>query len=109
MPKADVTNTTKAPAYFHYDINTAAGLIELLGGEDAVAEEFDITSEAVRKWAISGHIQTGWHLRLFAMVCALGKTISPSVFGLREDDEEAVALSDLMMAARFPEEGGDDV
>ena len=106
MPKADETNTTKRDTYFHYDIKTAAGLVDALGGEEAVAEEFGVTAQSVRGWEISGHIPNGWHLRLFAMVNALGKTISPTVFGLREDDEEAVALSDLMRAAHRPAEGG---
>ena len=93
----------------YYDINTAAGLVDFLGGEEAVAEEFGITAQSVRTWGISGHINNGYHLRLFGMVNALGKTISPSVFGFLYDDEAGLALSDLMMAARIPEEGGDNV
>ena len=58
---------------------------------------------------ISGNIPTGWHLRLFAWVCAIGKTISPSVFGFRYDNKAGLALSDLMMAARRDAEGGEDV
>lgn len=105
-PNTSERAAPKPHTYVHYDINTAAGLVEALGREDAVAKQFDITPRAVRDWEISGHIPTGWHLRLFARVCALDKTISPSVFGLRYDDAAAVALSDLMMAARFPDEGG---
>ena len=115
MPKANrAISTTKlaAPtrrAYVHYDINTAAGLIDVLGGEEAVAVKFDTTAQAVETWAISGHIHNGWHLRLFAIVNALGKTISPEVFGFLHNDEVALALSDLMRAAHRPEEGGANV
>lgn len=56
MPKANETNTTKRDAYFHYDINTASGLIDFLGGEEAVAVKFDTTAQSVRTWEISGHI-----------------------------------------------------
>ncbi len=52
---------------------------------------------AVEQWALSGFIPTGWHLRLFGRVAAMRKTISPTVFGFDETDEEARALSRLML------------
>ncbi len=96
-------------AYVHYDINTAAGLVDVLGGEEAVAKAFGVTPQSVRAWGISGHIPNGWHLDLLVKVFALGRTISPSVFGFDDDDEVAQGLTALMRAAHRPEEGGDNV
>ena len=116
MSKANnalITSERAAPTRYtsttHYDIKTVTGLVDALGGEDAVAKEFGVTPEAVRGWEISGHIPNGWHLDLLVKVFALGKTISPSVFGFDTDDEVAQGLTDLMRAAHRPEEGGDNV
>ena len=116
MPKANsalITSERAAPTRYtsatHYDIKTATGLVDALGGEDAVAKEFGVTPQSVRAWGISGHIPNGWHLRLFAWVCVINKTISPSVFGFRDRNKAGLALSDLMMAARRDAEGGEDV
>jgi len=91
-----------------HDIRTVTGLVDALGGEDAVAKELGVTPQSVRAWGISGHIPTGWHLRLFAWVCVINKTISPSVFGFRDRNKAGLALSDMMMAARRAAEGGHD-
>src|SRR5271169_339314 len=87
--------TVFVPCIFH-DIETVFGLIEAFGGMDAFAEELDVSPDSVRDWAIHGHIPNGWHLRLFARVCALDKTIAPSVFGFRADDQAGQALARLM-------------
>jgi len=113
MPKADhAINTferaapTRHTSTTHYDIKTVTGLVDALGGEDAVAKEFGVTPQSVRAWGISGHIPPGWHLHLLVKVFALGKTISPAVFCFDTDDEVAQGLTDLMRAAHRPEEGG---
>ena len=68
-----------------HDIETAYGLIEALGGAHACAEDLGVSPASVEKWAISGFIPNGWHLRLFGKVAAMRKTVSPTVFGF--DDE----------------------
>ena len=77
MPKT--ANVVKAPratrvACRSYDINTAAGLFEALGGDKAVARELGVPATEPRRWAISGCIPPGWHLRLYAKTLLLEKT-----------------------------------
>ncbi len=97
---------TRHTSATHYDIKTVTGLIDALGGQDAVAKEFGVTPQSVRAWEINGCIPPGWHLHLLVKMFALGKTISPSVFCFDTDHEVAQGLTDLMRAAHRPEEGG---
>ena|SRR5665647_1563300 len=92
-----------------YDIETAYGLIKAFGGFEATAAEYGIATEQVERWAVSGFISTGWHLRMFGRVCAMGKTIAPSVWGFSEDDEAGQAIAHLMYDARLAREGGANV
>jgi len=85
-----------SPYFTTYDINTVYGLAHALGGMSALAEDLGVSPDAVEKWAITGDIPNGWHLRLFAKACALGKGVNPCVWGFSESDEEALALSRLM-------------
>jgi hypothetical protein len=90
-----------------YDIQTVYGLIKAFGGFDETAAEYGIATEEVERWAVSGFIGTGWHLRMFAHACALGLTVNPSVFGFWDDDAgHAYALTCLMRDARLHREGG---
>jgi hypothetical protein len=88
-----------------YDIETVYGLVKAFGGFEATAAEYGIATEQVEKWAVSGFIGTGWHLRMFGRVCAMGKTINPSVWGFSENDEAGQALAQLMHDARLQREG----
>jgi hypothetical protein len=105
-PRAANRTAVFVPCILH-DIETVYGLIEAFGGMDAFAEELDVSPDSVRDWAIHGYIPNGWHLRLFAKVCALDKTIAPSVFGFRDDDPAGRALASLMRDARLHREGGE--
>ncbi len=51
-----------------------------------------------------GHIPNGWHLRMFARVVGMEKTVDPVVFGFT-DERLAAALTRLMNAAQQPEGG----
>ncbi len=92
-----------------YDVATVFGLIEEFGGIEIVAEEYGVPDDSEREWAVHGNIPTGWHLRMFGKLCALGKTVDPTVFGFREEDRAAVALTQLMHDARLYREGHADV
>jgi hypothetical protein len=103
MPKANRGRTTpNAPkhapfkAIQTYDIATVFGLLEEFGGFKQVADEYDQPEAVVRGWAVSGHVPNGWHLRMFARLCAREKTVNPAIFGFREEDKVAVALTRLM-------------
>lgn len=80
-----------------YDINTIGELVDVLGGDTAVAEKLGISQPAVGNWKMRGTIGAGWHLRLFAECVRLNKTVSPRVFGL---DEEEVPV--LFRGGPFP-------
>jgi hypothetical protein len=86
-----------------YDIATVFGLLEEFGGIERVADAYDTPEDVVRAWAIHGHIPNGWHLRMFARLCAMEKTVDPVVFGFREDSEAARALTGLMTKGREEE------
>jgi len=90
----------------NFDINTTFGMIEALGGDRIVARDLGISPQKVREWTISGDIPSGWHLRLFGRACRFGKTVSPAVFGFRDDDEGAHGLVAMMMVARYQATGG---
>jgi opacity protein-like surface antigen len=83
-----------------YDVATVFGLIEEFGGIESVAEEYDVPTDSVRGWAVHGNIPTGWHLRMFGRLCAVGKTVDPTVFGFREDSDVARALGSGLDCAR---------
>ncbi len=87
-----------------YDISTVFGLLEEFGGIERVADEYDVPADSVRGWAVSGNIPAGWHLRMFARLCALEKTVDPVVFNFT-DDGLATALTRLMNVAQQPEGG----
>jgi hypothetical protein len=86
-----------------YDVATVFGLIEEFGGIESVAEEYGTPDDSVREWAVHGNIPTGWHLRMFARLCAMEKTVYPVIFGFRQDDSRAIALTRLMMKTREEE------
>jgi hypothetical protein len=96
-----------------YDITTAYGLNEALGGFAAVAESCGITEAAVERWAVTGSISTGWHLRAFGEAFLLGKTTAPEVFQMGEWCRGAHGLARLMWLAKLgkqaQEEGGANV
>jgi hypothetical protein len=96
---------TRYPLCPRYDIETVYGLVKTFGGFEATAAEYGIATEQVEKWAVGGFIQPGWHLRMFGRVCAMGKTIAPSVWGFSENDEAGQALARLMYDARLQREG----
>jgi hypothetical protein len=87
---------------YRYDVETAYGLAEAFGGIDGLADYTDAAPQAVKDWTISGRMPMGWHLRLFAKLAAMGKTVDPAVFGFDANAEEAQALNQLM----FPAMGG---
>ena len=76
-----------------YDINTVAGLIDAMGGSQAVAGELDLDHGETRRWEVSGCIPAGWHLRLFAKALVLKHSVAPAVFDLPADGEEWQALA----------------
>lgn len=108
--KAPQRVPTRYPLCPSYDIETVYGLVKAFGGFEATAAEYGISTEQVERWAVSGFISTGWHLRMFAKVCAMGLTVNPSVFGFWDDDAgHAYALTCLTHDARLHREGGDHV
>jgi hypothetical protein len=112
QPRGRSSSTTPKSAAKHppfkpiqtYDVATVFGLIEEFGGIESVAEEYGTPDDSVREWAVHGNIPTGWHLRMFARLCAMEKTVDPAVLGFREDDRAAVALTLLMHDARLQRE-----
>jgi len=93
-----------------YDITTAYGLIQALGGFTAVAERVWTTEARVEQWAVTGSIPTGWHLRAFGEAYFLGKTVAPDVFQMGDWCPGAHGLARLMWDAKHGrearEEGG---
>jgi hypothetical protein len=73
-----------------YDIKTIDGLISELGGDTVLAADLDISQPAVANWKVRGEIPSGWHMRLYARVIAMGKTIDPAVFGLTAQESAAI-------------------
>lgn len=69
-----------------YDINSIPELVEEFGGDTKLAERLGITQGAVSNWKARNCIAHGWHMRLFADIRGRGKTVSPDVFGMSEDD-----------------------
>jgi hypothetical protein len=102
--KAPQRVPTRYPLCPSYDIETVYGLVKAFGGFEATAAEYGIATEQVEKWAVSGFIGTGWHLRMFARACAMGLTVNPSVFGFWDDHEGGQALARLMHDARLQRE-----
>lgn len=91
----------------HYDIQTVYGLIKAFGGFGAVASDYTSgPADDIERWAISGSIPTGWHLRMFARASVMGLTVNPSVWGFAEDDEAGNGLPQLVLDARRYREGG---
>ncbi len=84
----------------NYDVATVFGSSRSSGEIERVADDYDVPEDDVRKWAVHGHISDGRHLRMFARLAAMEKTVDPAVFGFHEDDSRAVALTRLMMKAR---------
>ena len=87
-----------------YDIATVFGLVEQFGGIERVADEYGVPEDSVREWSVHGHIPSGWHLRMFARLIALEKTVDPAVFGFQADSPAAVALTALMRDAHLHRE-----
>lgn len=92
-----------------WDVLSIFGLIEALGGCDAVAEQLGMFSSGARTprdevtdWMRKGHIPNGWHLRLFGIACARGITVYPQVFDLGPGTPAARGLYDLVHAAIHP-------
>ena len=77
-------------------------LLRPLAAFDGLADYTDAAPQAVKDWTISGRMPMGWHLRLFAKLAAMGKTVDPAIFGFDANAEEAQALNRLM----FPATGG---
>ncbi len=73
-----------------YDIKTIESLITELGGDTVLAADLDISQPAVANWKVRGEIPSGWHMRLYARVIAMGKTIDPAVFGLTPQEAAAI-------------------
>ena len=69
----------------------------------ATPREIGVAATEPRRWAISGHIPPGWHLRLYAKTLMLEKTVAPAVWGFGESDEAGRAL---VHAASLFREGG---
>jgi len=68
------------------------GSLRSSGAFERVADEYGVTEDSFRGWAVSGDIPTGWHLRMFARLCAMEKTVDPVIFGFREESKVARAL-----------------
>ena len=83
-----------------FDVQTAFGLIEAFGGFGATSGEYDVTMQGVRKWAVTGDIQTGWHLRMLAHAWSLGKTVDPRVWGFETSDPCFKSLASIQWLAR---------
>jgi hypothetical protein len=99
MSKANHALTTSCarchpwPCCASYDLNTVAALIHAIGGHSAIAREFGIALDEPRRWELSGHIPPGWHLRVFARVLLLEKTVAPVVLGYPADCDGWQALA----------------
>ncbi len=82
-----------------YDVTTVCGLIEALGGIDAVANDCGTSACDVKRWAVRGNIPTGWHLRLFSLVNLTGKSVDPSIFGFEVLDPHWRGLTQMQQLA----------
>jgi hypothetical protein len=93
--------------YFcRYDINTVLGLVEALGGAEAVAKDLGVSPTKVADWCITGDIPNGWHLRLLGRACALRKSVSPVTFGLPDNDPASFGLAVVGKALMANTAGG---
>ena len=88
------------PAALHFDVTTAHGLIEAIGGRAAVAGMCSTTATEVERWSITGRIPAGWHLQFFGESLFGGNSVDPRVFGFAASDRAAQGLSRLMWLAR---------
>lgn len=91
-----------------WDAETIYGLVELFGGAEKMGERLwgraklvtpTPPAEQIKDWMRRGFIPPGWHLRLFGMALAMGKTVSPCVFDLRPDDDASRGLYELICKA----------
>jgi hypothetical protein len=67
-------------------IRTITELVDFFGGDTALAVMLDISQSAVAHWKLRDQIAAGWHLRLLAEIGRRGATVSPTVFGLSDDE-----------------------
>jgi 2-keto-3-deoxy-6-phosphogluconate aldolase len=97
-------------AYGLFDIETPFGLIEALGGAEALSKVLPSGGthidpvERVLNWArggCHGFISPGLHLRLLGMAAQVGKTVHPGVFGMSEATIGYDGLIDLARAVDF--------
>jgi hypothetical protein len=84
----------------HFEITTALGLFEALGGIEATSKSYDLAMPGIHKWAVTGNIPTGWHLRMFAHAWSLGKTTDPRVWGFESADPAYHNLAELQWLPR---------
>ncbi len=94
------------PSSMHFDISTAFGLFEAFGGIEATSQAYDVMPAGVHRWAMTGNIPTGWHLRMFAHACTLGKTTDPRVWGFESQDPAFQSLAELQWLARLSAAAG---
>lgn len=80
-------------------ISTVDDVVEALGGDTQVAAWLSISQPAVANWKIRGEIPGGWHLRIYARLLADGFDCDPAVFGLSQEDADALSNS---MRTRLP-------
>lgn len=91
-----------------WDAETIFGLVELFGGPKAMGERLwgkaqhlssNPPDEQIKGWMRKGFIPPGWHLRLFGMALAMGKTVAPAVFDLQRGDVAGQGIYDLVSKA----------
>lgn len=90
-----------------YDCASIGLLVRALGGETQIAAAYMTRPEHISEWVYRNSIPPGWHLPLLLQACSKGKTVAPSVFGLKCSSTEARTFAGLMVAMRhFLEQGG---
>jgi hypothetical protein len=72
-----MTKTTKRRR-----VRTVAGVIEAMGGVEAMAEWAGVRPDAVEDWIAKSWIDAGWHYRLDRLLAARGFDVDPAVFGV---------------------------
>jgi hypothetical protein len=83
-------------------ISSIAELVDFFGGDTALAAKLDISQSAVAHWKLRKQIAAGWHLRLMAEINRQGATVSPEVFGLDQEEIEALGGSKKKRPPRRP-------
>lgn len=80
-----------------YDINTTNQLLSELGGETAVASDFDLSKRSLNKWLKTGVAPKSRWLTLYVALMRSGRTFNPKLLGMsRKEFAKLQAASKTM-------------